>query len=236
MESWQPRFSYHGFRHVQAEGAALRNVEGQFTHSSARVVGSFECSDPMLNAIHGLIDKAILSNMQSILTDCPQREKLGWLEQSHLMAPAILFNYDVPTLYEKIGRDIREAQKPNGLVPTIAPQYTQFGPKYGIFDDSPEWGSATVISPWLIYQRFGDRKILEDNYDCMKSYVEYLHTRERDGIVEYGLGDWYDIGPKPPGVSQLTSLGLTGTAIYYQDTTILHEVAELLGKNDDVDR
>jgi hypothetical protein len=236
LEAWQPRFSYHGFRYVQAEGAALADIEGQFTHSSARVVGTFECSDPMLNAIHALIDKAILSNMQSVLTDCPHREKLGWLEQSHLMAPAILFNYDVPTLYEKISRDMRESQKPNGLVPTIAPQYTQFGPKYGIFDDSPEWGSAAVINPWLIYQRFGDRKILEDNYDSVKAYVEYLHGREHEGIIEYGLGDWYDIGPKPPGVSQLTSLGVTGTAIYYFDSTIVRNVAELLGRNDDVDR
>ena len=236
VEKWNPRFSYHGFRYVQADGAPLTDIEGQFTHSSAAVVGHFECSDKMLNQIHGLIDKAILSNMQSLLTDCPQREKLGWLEESHLMAPAIMFNYDVPLLYEKISRDIREAQHANGLVPTIAPQYTQFGPKYGVFDDSPEWGSASVINPWLTYQRYSDRRILEENYDSMRDYVEYLHGREHEGIIEYGLGDWYDIGDKPPGVSQLTSLGVTGTAIYYCNTIILKQTADLLGRASDVDR
>jgi hypothetical protein len=235
-ETWNPRFSYHGFRYVQAEGAELADIEGQFTHSSAAIVGSFECSDPMLNRIHTLIDKAILSNMQSILTDCPHREKLGWLEQSHLMAPAIFFNYDVPLLYDKISRDMREAQQRDGCVPTIAPQYTQFGPKYAVFDDSPEWGSAAVINPWLMFRLFGDRRILEDNYASMKAYVEYLHRRENEGIVAYGLGDWYDIGPKPPGVSQLTSLGVTGTAIFYCDTIILQHVAEILGQDADADR
>lgn len=235
-ETWQPRFSYHGFRYVQATGAALVDIEGQFTYSSARVVGQFECSDPQLNQIHQLILNAIRSNMQSVLTDCPHREKLGWLEQSHLMGPAILFNYDLPLLYEKISQDMREARYENGFVPTIAPQYTVFGKTYDMFNDSPEWGSAVVINPWLIYQRFGDRKILEDNYDAMKAYVEYLHGGEIEGIVAHGLGDWYDIGPKPPGVSQLTSMGVTATAIYYFDAIVLCNTARLLGKGDDVDR
>ena len=90
-------------------------------------------------------------------------------------------------------------------------------------------GQPVVINPWLIYQRFFDRRILEHNYDAMKEYVEYLHRHENEGIIAYGLGDWYDIGEKPPGVSQLTSLGVTGTCIYYCDTMILQKVAELLG-------
>ena len=82
-----------------------------------------------------------------------------------------------------------------------------FPQKYDVFNDSPEWGAAVVINPWLIYQRFLVRRILGHNYDAMKEYVEYLHRHENEGIIAYGLGDWYDIGEKPPGVSQLTSLG-----------------------------
>lgn len=244
-ETWHPRFSYSGFRYVQVEGAArsraetgrdkaiLKELQGCFVHSSARTVGQFSCSNELLNRIHNLIDRAIESNLQSVLTDCPHREKLGWLEVSHLLGPAIMFNYDVATLYQKICRDTRESQLPNGLVPDIAPEYTVF--QRG-FRDSPEWGSACVIDAWHLYQRYGDRRVLADQYDTMARYVAYLGSLAKDHIVSYGLGDWYDIGPGEPGESKLTTKGLTATAIYYQDLAILAETARLLDKKDDAER
>ena len=122
-EVWHPRFTYYGFRYVQVEGAVrdpakatgknatpvVLGVEGQFVSSSARVVGSFACSNPLFNKIHEIINWAIRSNMQSVLTDCPHREKLGWLEEAHLMGPSITYNYDVPALYTKIFQDMAEA-------------------------------------------------------------------------------------------------------------------------------
>jgi hypothetical protein len=236
IETWRPRFTYTGFRYVQAEGAPLDAIDAQFTYSSSHVVGQFSCSNDLLNRIHALIDRAIESNMQCVLTDCPHREKLGWLEQSHLMGDAIMFNYDVANRYAKISRDMRDAQHADGCVPTIAPQYTQFNAPHDVFNDSPEWGSAVVINPWLLYKRYGDRRILEENYDAMKGYVEYLHKRDKDGIVEYGLGDWYDIGPGQPGLAKLTSPGLTATAVYFQDVQIMKRVAETLGFKDDASR
>jgi hypothetical protein len=152
------------------------------------------------------------------------------------MGDAIMFNYDVPLLYAKISRDMRDAQHANGTVPTIAPQYTEFAKPHDVFNDSLEWGSAAVICPWLIYRRYGDRGILQQNYASMAAYVEYLHSRDKDGIIEFGLGDWYDIGPGAPGFAKLTSLGLTGTAVYFQDVQILQRVATLLGFNDDASR
>jgi hypothetical protein len=235
-ETWSPRFTYTGFRYVQAQGAPLQHIESQFVHAAARRVGNFECSSELLNRIHILINNAILSNLQSVLTDCPHREKLGWLEQSHLMGDAILCNYDVPLLYAKISRDMREAQHTNGMVPTIAPQYTEFAKPHDVFNDSPEWGSAAVINPWLIYRRFGDMEILRENFGVMKAYVEYLHGRDKDGIIEFGLGDWYDIGPGAPGFSKLTALGLSGTAIYYQDVKILRHTCDVLGLKQDASR
>jgi hypothetical protein len=237
-ETWHPRFSYTGFRFLQAEGDidALAGVEGQFIHSSAKVVGQFECSSELFNRIHTLILNAIKSNFQHVLTDCPHREKLGWLEQTHLMGPAVLFNFDAASFYAKICADMRDAQLPNGCVPTIAPQYTTFQPPWDIFNDSPEWGSAMVINPWLIYQRTGDRAILEENYEAMKRYVEYLHTREQEGIIDYGLGDWYDIGPGEPGFAKLTSKAVTATGIYLYDVVVLGAAAKLLGHKDDANR
>ncbi len=239
-EIWHPRFSYYGFRYVQAErlpapgqtqAPEVLSVGGQFIHASAATVGTFECSNPLVNRIHHLIDAAILSNLQSVLTDCPHREKLGWLEVSHLLGCATMYNYDVPNFYAKICQDMADSQAADGLVPDIAPEYVVFNQG---FRDSPEWGSAAAINPWLVYQMYGDASLLEKHYEMMARYVAYLGSKGKDHIVSHGLGDWYDIGPKPPGVSQLTSLGVTATAVYYQDVKILEAAARILGKQEDV--
>ncbi len=237
-ESWHPRFSYYGFRYVQVEMEAskgspmpkLEFVRGQFIHAAVPVVGQFKCSDELLNRIHRLIDAAILSNMQSVLTDCPHREKLGWLEETHLLASSLMYNYGLARLFEKISDDMRDAQAPSGSMPEIAPQFTKFPPP---FNDSPEWGSAVVLDPWISYQHYSTVRDLAEHYQQMKRYTDYLGTRATRGIVSYGLGDWYDIGPGEPGVSKLTSLGVTATALYYEDLSTVSKAAKLLGKTAD---
>ena len=237
-EIWTPRFFYYGSRYLQVEtsghdtGAAPQIVDltSQFVHSSAETVGAFTCANPLVNRVHELIIAAIKSNLQSVLTDCPHREKLGWLECSHLLAGCVMYNYDVPTFYAKIANDMSEAQLANGLVPDIAPEYTVFS---GGFRDSPEWGSAYVIVPWQVYQMYGDRTLLARHYEGMKRYVEYLKSTAKDNIVSHGLGDWCDIGPGGHGESKLTSKGMTATAVYYQDLVILKKTAALLGKTDE---
>ena len=242
-ETWHPQFTYYGFRYVEVEGAVpvgesnpgalpeVIDITGLHTRNSAAQVGTFACSDPLFNKIHTLIDWAVRSNMASVLTDCPHREKLGWLEVTHLMGGSIQYRYDISRLYAKQVNDMRTAQHANGMVPTIVPQYVTFSPD---FIDTPEWGSAFVIIPWNLYEWYGDLAPLRDNYERMKRYVDYLGSRADNHIVAYGLGDWYDIGPDRPGYAQLTSNGVTATAIYYQDVKILERVARLLGKEADV--
>ena len=245
-EDWRPRFSYYGYRYVQIEGGVpegtpnapaelprILDLKGLFVHCSAETVGHFTCSNPKINRVHGIIDAAILSNLQSVLTDCPHREKLGWLEVSHLLAGGVMFNYDLPAFYAKICDDMREAQTADGLVPDIAPEYTVFS---GGFRDSPEWGSAYVIDPWHVYQMYGDATVLTKHYEGMKRYVAYLGGKAKAHIVSHGLGDWADYGPNPPGESQLTSHGVTATAVYYQDITLLEQMARLLGKQKDAEK
>jgi hypothetical protein len=235
-ETWHPRFTYYGFRYVQVEAPSsleVTRVEGQFLHASVERVGSFTSSSALVNGIHKLIDAAILSNLHSVLTDCPHREKLGWLEVAHLMAPSIMANYDAATFYAKIADDMGQAQTAAGLVPDIAPEYVVF--RRG-FRDSPEWGSAYIIAPWLAYQRYGDRRTLERHYEGMARYARYLGDQAEGYIVSHGLGDWCDIGPGSPGVSQQTPAGVTGTAIYYWDLRILADVARVLGRRDDAAR
>jgi alpha-L-rhamnosidase len=250
-ETWHPRFSYYGFRYVQVTGAVpdahdlttqpatqavdpqlpvIHALVGQFVHADLLSAGSFSCSDETLNRIHTLINNAILSNAQSVLTDCPHREKLGWLEQDHLMAHAIMMNWDVHGVYSKIENDIADAQHSDGLIPDIAPEYVKFS---GGFLDSPEWGSTGIIAPWYTYLFYGDQQPLADHYDTMKRYSEYLASYAKDNIVDFGLGDWYDVGPKRPGEAQLTSKALTCTATWYQDLIILQKTAALLDKTDD---
>ncbi len=240
-EAWSPRFSYTGFRYVQVEGAApdnmpaagvpvLHQLEGQFLHLDAARVGRFHCSKEIFNRIHALIDAAARSNLQHSLTDCPHREKLGWLEVPHLMGPSLLYNWDLRAWLPKVSRDIREAQTVDGLFPDIAPEYPVL---WGGFRDSPEWGSAGVMLPSMAWEWYGDRDSLARSYPAMKRYMEYLEARSKDGLLSYGLGDWFDIGPAAPGRSQLTPLGLTASAIWWADLNRLAEAARLLDLPED---
>jgi hypothetical protein len=247
VESWHPQFSYNGFRYVELQATAapgeplpqILDISGSFLHDDAPITGQFESSDELFVRIHKLIDQAILSNMVSVLTDCPTREKLGWLEQTHLAATSIMYNYDVLPLYRKMADDMADAQLGDGLVPAIAPEFVAFIDKHGqstLFRDSPEWGSAIILSPMAAYRFYGDTAILADHYAAMQKYAGYLASKTKDGMLAYGLGDWYDIGPNNPGFSQLTGKSLTATAIYYQDLVSLAQIAQVLGRPQDAQR
>jgi len=246
VETWAPRFTYYGFRYVEVEGAVPADQKGAeveapvvhglrllHTHSSAPKRGQFSCSFELFNRIDGLIDWAVRSNLASVLTDCPHREKLGWLEQTHLMGDAIHFNYDLYRLFGKQVNDMVDAQTPSGLVPDIAPEYVEF---QAGFRDSPEWGSAAVLVPWMLYRWYGDTVSLTSAYPMMSSYVNYLKTMSDGYILSHGLGDWYDLGPRFPGEAQLTPKALTATALFYEDARILSEAARVLGHAADAER
>ena len=245
VESWQPQFTYYGFRYVEVEGAVpegepnpnglpeIVELTGLHTTNSAEQVGTFECSNPLFNQIYTLIDWAIRSNFSSVFTDCPHREKLGWLEQSHLIGPSIQYGYDISRAYPKIVGDMATAQHEDGMIPTIAPQYTVFAEG---FLDTPEWGSAFILLPYYLYRWYGDDRPMRENYDRMADYIDYLSSKADGHIVAYGLGDWCDIGPAEPAHSQLTSNGVSATAIYYYDICTMQRIAEHLGKTADAER
>jgi alpha-L-rhamnosidase len=247
VETWHPRFSYYGFRYLQIEGATrnpggdkrkpvLLSVAGDFVHSSAEQAGNFSCSFGLFNRIHQIIRAAIESNMQSVLTDCPHREKLGWLEESYLMGPSLLFDFNVPALYAKIARDMTQAQLPNGLVPDTSPEYPVFDGRTDDFRDSPEWGSACILASWQAYRRYGNAQILQDNYQTFERYVAYLASTAHGNIVDHGLGDWYDLGPKPAGYAQLTPKAVTATCTYYRDLVTLSRISAVLGREQEADK
>ena len=243
-ESWQPQFTYYGFRYIQVEGAVpqgepnpgnlpvILEIKSLHTRNAAAGIGNFSCSNALFNRTYTLIDWAVKSNMASVFTDCPHREKLGWLEEAHLMGASIRYNYDIASLCRKVVKDMMNAQTADGLVPDIAPEFVQFE---GGFRDSPEWGSNSIILPWYMYEWYGDKQVLQEAYPMMQRYTDYLQKKSSGYILSYGLGDWFDIGPKNPGESQLTPKGVTATAIFYYDLSILKKVALLLGKQQDAE-
>ncbi|WP_276482440.1 glycoside hydrolase family 78 protein [Paraflavitalea pollutisoli] len=244
-ETWRPAFSYYGFRYVQVDGAVpdtaankdeqpvIKGLTLLHTRNAAPANGSFTSSNDLFNRIDQLILWGIKGNFQSVLTDCPHREKLGWLEQDFLMGASVKYNFETYNLYNKLIQDMMDAQLPNGLVPDIAPEYVLFD---GGFRDSPEWGSASIILPWLQYKWYGDTSAMRKAWPMMVSYLDYLESTSKHHILSHGLGDWYDLGPDRPGFAQLTPMGLTATAIYYYDATLLRDMAQLLGKPDAVSR
>jgi hypothetical protein len=248
VETWSPEFFYVGCRYLQvkflpAKGEtslpAVKSIGGIVIHSSSEPVGKFECSNDLFNRTYTLVRWAQQNNMVSLMTDCPHRERLGWLEEDHLNGPALRYDFDLAQLFTKTLNDIADSQLANGLVPTTAPEYTIFRSKSDTdhlrndFGDSPEWSSSFILVPWQQYEFDGDLNLFRAHYDEMKNYLAYFGTRTTGCIADYGLGDWYDLGPKKPGVSQLTPVALTATAFYFQDAEILSRVAALLGRPDD---
>jgi hypothetical protein len=244
---WFPRFFYQGGRYVQVELFAapgdtalpkLEKLTGVVVHSSAPAIGQFACSNELFNRIYGLVRWAQRSNMMTVLTDCPHREKMPWLEQYHLNGPSLRYNFDLTTLFTKAMNDMADAQLANGLVPNIAPEYFHAGAdwKKNGFRNSPEWGSAFLIVPWQQYLFSGDVTLMQRYYARMKQYLAFLDANSQDGILTIGLGDWYDIGPKPAWGSQLTPTAFTATAIYYYDYEIMAKIATILGQPADAER
>lgn len=246
-ETWHPRFSYYGFRYIQVEGAVLqgeknpsqlpvlKKINSCFIYNSAPKVSTFETSNALFNATHRLIEKAVRSNMQSVFTDCPHREKLGWLEQIHLNGPGLLYNYDLRSYTLKIMQDIADAQMPDGAIPSIAPQYVVFHePSLIDFAESPEWASTFIIFPFMYYDAYGDDSLIKKYYRQMRAYVDYLTSRADNHIVSFGLGDWYDYGDFKAGFSRNTPVPLVATAHYYMDITYLVEAARMVGNTYDV--
>ena len=217
-ESWHPRFSYYGYRYLQVEGdvEVLRKVESCFVYNSARKTGHFKCSNPLLNDAYRLIDRAIRSNWQAVWTDCPHREKLGWLEQDWLNGEGLVSNYDCRSFIEQTLQNIADAQYPNGALPEIAPNLCVFEGSWAPpFLESPEWGGAFIALPFLYRQYYGDDTLIVRYRQQMKRYVDYLHTQDSCYILRQGLGDWYDFGPGRAGFAQNTPMPLVSTAHYY---------------------
>jgi hypothetical protein len=241
IEEWHPEFSYYGFQYIQIDGAKMfssekedkpliMDVKSHFIYNSVSETGHFESSDSIFNRTHLLIKNAVKSNMQSVFTDCPHREKLGWLEETHLNGPGLLYNWDLTQFFPKLMQDMRDSQQPGGLIPTTSPEYVVFDKSLDDFRDSPEWGISSVLLPWLYYRFYGDNSLIENYFDVMSAYVDYIGSRSTDYIVAHGLGDWYDYGERRAGFSQNSPVEVSATAHYFYAAQRVAEAAKMLHK------
>ena len=237
-EVLEPRLCYHGFQYVQAEGLRAKpapaDLVGIRVHTRPDAAGEFACSDERLNRLQAAFRRTYLNNLHGIPTDCPQREKMGWLGDGCLGEEFGVYNFFVPQFYTKWFHDMCDAQDRCGHVPSIVPccGWGRVGGNGapGVFAD-PWWGGAIVITPWRLHTYYGDRRVLEDGYPAMRAYVDYLGSTTRSGMIGWGLGDWLD--ESAGGAARRAPVAFTSTACYFYTANILSRVAAILDKKDD---
>lgn len=200
-EVWQPRFTFHGFQYVEVTGypgvpdkEAVTAIE---LTSATPVVGSFACSEPMLNQLYRNICQTQRANFIDIPTDCPQRdERLGWTGDAQAYIRAASYNNDVQAFFTKWLVDLADAQRADGQFPQVAPL------KVVDDDGGPGWSDAGVICPWTIYQVYGDRRLLARHYEGMKRYIAFCKNRTTEDLLPpsqfHCFGDWLNINDDTP--------------------------------------
>jgi alpha-L-rhamnosidase len=212
-------------------------MTGRLVASYLEPYSEFSCSNEKINKLHEVIKRTQLNNLHGIPTDCPQREKMGWLHDGCVTAETAIHNFHMPNFYTKWVGDILDAQDTNGHVPSIVPnpgwgRINQDGSP-GYFSD-PWWGGAIIYLPWKLSLYYKDIRILENGYNSMKSYFAYLHSQAPNHIVEWkgAPGDWLD-NTSGRERNRLTPYRQTSTAAIYNYAWIMGKVADLLCRRKD---
>lgn len=221
VEQWEPRFTYHGFRYVEVTGYPLEKLEGVVVHSAVPQAGVFACSEDMLNRIHAMALRTELSNLEGIPTDCPARERCGWLGDAHATAEMTINNFDMARFWPKYLMDIETSRHGQARPGDVAPGKRITGP-----NGNPDWGVAMVMIPWYDYLYYGDAATLTQRYPGMRQFLLAMHGLAKDGIVSAGYGDWC-----PPGSVQPTEtpVALTSTAWLWRASSVMARAAAAAG-------
>jgi len=228
-EVFEPHFTYHGFRYVEVTGfpgkPGLDAIEGLVLHSATPPAGTFECSDPLVNRLWLNTVWGQRGNTHSVPTDCPQRdERLGWMGDANCFAITSMFNADMASFYSKWMHDVVDAQSPAGGFSDVSPRVVDLA------DGAPVWGCAGVAVPWAAYQMYGDQKIVEENYDAMAKWIEYIRSVNPDNLWmkrrNNDFGDWVAAGSDTPK-------DVIATAWYAHDAWMMAQMADVVGKSKD---
>ncbi len=243
VETFEPHFTYHGFRYVEVTGLTdkpqLGDLTGRVFHSAMPEAGTFSSSEPMLNKLWENILWTQRGNMHSIPTDCPQRdERMGWMGDIQIFAQTGIFNFDMAAFFNKWMRDVRDAQADDGRFADFSPH--PFG-KNKIFTGVPGWGDAGIVVPWRVWQNYGDRRMLAESYDAAKRWVEYIRRTNPDLLWKKGrgndYGDWLNsdtlIHEGWPKTGGQVPKEIFATAMFAYATDLLSRMAAVLNKDDE---
>jgi alpha-L-rhamnosidase len=261
-ETWEPRFTYHGFRYAELtltggklkSGAPAKDLlEGVIVHTDLPVTGHFESSDETLNRAFEWANRTFTGNVLGVPTDCPVRERCGWTGDAHLIVPYSMYRFDAASLWMKYTGDIvttatrntpmlvfgkgmgdRKVKPKAAGIPTMVAPGKRF-----VGEASPDWGSAMVFIPWDIYLHTGDLRPLKRHYDSMRQWTLHLESRATDGILHSGLGDWCKPGKGAKGEPRDyygEVIPMLSTACYFRCAKIMADTAKLMGRNDDAAR
>ncbi|GAA5522118.1 glycoside hydrolase family 78 protein [Aliifodinibius salicampi] len=239
-EVWEPRFTFQGFRYVKVEGypgeLTKDGVTGVVIHSDMEPTGHFESSNPLINQLQHNIVWGQKGNFLDVPTDCPQRdERLGWTGDIQVFAGTACLNMDAAGFLTKWLRDLKADQLSNGSIPHVVPNV--LGEDWA---GAAGWADAGVIVPWTMYQSYGDKRILETQYESMKEWVEFMREEAQSDETTYlwdntfTFGDWLSFNSDAsdyPGA--YTDKELISTAYFARSTDLLHRTAEILGNNED---
>ncbi|WP_369373223.1 family 78 glycoside hydrolase catalytic domain [Promicromonospora sp. Populi] len=237
-ETWEPRFSYKGFQYIEVTGwpqdgpPPLSAFTAQVVHTAAAETGSFDSSSEIMNRTHRAVVDTLTNNIHGIPTDTPMFEKNGWTGDAAIGAEMFLLNLDVHELFAKWLRDVHETRDAQGRPLVIAPSSGDWG-QWGV---CPPWHAAYVMIPWWLYQYGGDKRVLAECYDGMKTYVDLEFNRSQGGIVpDARLGDWVSPEASPAGGNAPEDLRVSATAFLYSMTVFMRRSAGFLGRAADVE-
>lgn len=236
---YRPHFTFHGFRYIAIEGMdsiQIENFKACVLHSSLDETGSFTTSNAMVNQLQSNIQWSQKGNFLDIPTDCPQRdERLGWTGDAQVFAGTAAFNMNVASFFTKWLRDLASEQTEEYGVPHVVPNIL------GNQEGAAVWSDAAVIVPWVMYQTYGDLRVLEDQYDSMKGWVDYITARcGTNGLWQSGFqyGDWLGLDKEEISNERTgaTDVYLVANAYYAYSTELIIKTAKLLNKSEDVIR
>ncbi len=235
-ENFEPHFTWHGFRFIKVEGCNDKLNAEDFTavalYSDMKETGSFSCSDPLINQLQHNIVWGQKGNFLDVPTDCPQRdERLGWTGDAQVFARTASFNMNVNKFFSKWMKDVAADQR-DGVVPFVVPNILGGTP------GSAGWADVATVVPWTMYLVYGNKKILEDQYESMKAHVESIRQVAVNHLWNTGFhfGDWLFYRPDDDndGRSAVTDKYLIAQCFYAHSTQLLINAAKVLDREDDV--
>jgi alpha-L-rhamnosidase len=237
-EFFEPHFTFQGFRYIKLVGFPGDIKPDDFTavalYSAMQPTGTFECSNPLVNQLQKNIQWGQRGNFLDVPTDCPQRdERLGWTGDAQAFARTAAFNFGVHNFFAKWLKDLAADQNPDGGVPFVVPNVLG---KNAV--SSAGWADAATIIPWHMYLAYGDKRILEDQYESMKAWVGFMEKNSTDYLWNKGFhfGDWlfYSLNDDRDGRSAITDKYFIAQCFFAHSTQLVINAAQVLNKKEDI--